>query len=198
MAKNDPDKFFEVAALEIINTIDSHSLEHDATLADLQRSIFEFLEISISKLMWNTTYKKHVWQSVKALSSKLEDVLHANGISDLTQLDKLYWSLIHRFSYFLEIAGSELDHEAYLEIEKDLEQKKLAMFVLEEQEIFLLPKLDYLKRYVFDGHAKSHARNNFGIISEDIIPTRKIAQAKKNNTEISRISTQVTTQLPVS
>ncbi len=179
MAKSDPDKFFEMVSLDLINTIDSQSQEHDATLSELQRSIFEFLEISISKLMWNTTYKKHIWQSFKAISIKLEDLLHANGVSDLTQLDKLYWSLVHRFTYFLEIAGSELDHEAYLDIEKDLDQKKLPILALEEQEIFLTPKLQHLKSAVFDGHAKSHARNNFGIISEDIVPTKKLAAHKQ-------------------
>ena len=178
MAKKDPDKFFEIAALELISTIDSQSQEHDATVADLQRSIFEFLDVSLNKLMWNTTYKKHVWQSVKAIAVKLEDLLHANAISDMTVLDKHYWTLIHKFTYFLEIAGSELDHEAYLEIEKDLDQIKLSMFVLEEQEIFLTSKANYLKRFVFDGHAKSHARNNFGIISEDILPTKKLAQTQ--------------------
>lgn len=171
--KSDPDRFVDAAALDVIKAIDNQSQEHDVPLYELQRTIAEFLTVSINKLLWSPSYKKYNWQAFKAIAVKLEDFLNANMIPNVTFLNKLYWALIERFSYFLTLSGSELTNEEYLEIEKDLDNKKLLIFALDEQEMFIMPKVTYLKNYVFHGHAKSHAKN-FGIITEEIVPLKKV------------------------
>ena len=77
-----------------------------------------------NKLMWNTAYKKHVWQSFKATVTKLEDLLHSNLISDVAMLDKFIGINSQIFIFFRD-GRIGIDHEAYLEMRKGLEQKEI-------------------------------------------------------------------------
>ena len=141
----------------------------DISIKDFQYTVSQFLEVTLSKLIWSPKDQEAIWQSVKLLSLALEE-LARNNIITSDNLDKHYWTLICRFTDdFLSIAGAELNQECYEAINKDLANEKLSLWCLEERETYITPKAEYLKRAIVSAEVRSRAFSA-GLIT-DIIPS---------------------------
>lgn len=158
--KKNPKDFFDALSHEILDTFhqDVPSLQNEDISADeLRKTIIRFLECSVAKLIWSPDEHGKVWQNVKTIAKHFETLVEYNIITDSNDLDDLYWSLIHRFCYFLQLASPELPVEFYEEIKNDLASTELLLLELEEQEELIETKRDCLTQAIFEGQARKQA-----------------------------------------
>ncbi len=166
--KLNPELFVDKLSYEIIDELYFSQEERDASIEKLQQSISEFLEVIINRLAWSPIVEKDIWEYIKLLSCQLQALADNNIISGMDMLDKHYWALIHRFSYFLKLTGSDISINTYDKILNDLETKFIPLLHIDEQEDFLTTKKSYLRSEIFAARTKAMAKFN-GIICEDII-----------------------------
>lgn len=152
---------------DIAHTQSSYSSD-DIALTELQQSIGKFLEVTLGKLIWCATDQQEVWKSVKDISYNLELLLVNNSIANVETLDELYWTLIHRFCYFLNVAGNQLKQECYHTIQEDLTHKRFTLWASPEREAYITSKEDHFKQALLDSEVRSRAWQA-GMIS-DYIP----------------------------
>lgn len=158
--KRDPKEFFDTLSHEILDTLhqDVPNLQEvDISADELRQTIIRFLECSVSKLIWSPDEYGKIWQNVKKISKQFELLVEYNVITDQNDLDDLYWSLIHRFCYFLQLASPELPVEFYEEIKNDLASAEMLLLELEEQEELIESKRDCLTQAIFEGQARKQA-----------------------------------------
>jgi len=157
--KKNPQEFFDSLSMEILNTIENDLpiIHEDISCDELRQAIVRFLEIALGKLIWNPEEHEKIWESVKTISKQLESLMECNIINDANDLDDLYWSLIHRFCFFLEIASPELPVEFYEKMKNDLATQQLLLLELEEQEELIETKGNYLMQAILQGQAKKQA-----------------------------------------
>ena len=148
--KKSPQEFFDVLSQEIIETLqhDLPMLSDDISTEELRNTLVRFLEIGINKLVWHPEEHDKIWGSVKAISRQLEALMENNIIDDANDLDDLYWTLIHRFSYFIDIAHESLPAKFFETIKTDIASEQLLLVELEEQEALITSKRDHLLHIV--------------------------------------------------
>jgi hypothetical protein len=164
--KEKPREFLDTLSHEIVENLQKESelITEDISVEQLRQSIVRFLELCITKLVWSPEDHEAIWDSVKKISRQCEVLIDRNIISDSSDLDDLYWSLIHRFCFFVDITGSDLPIEFYEKIRNDIASQQLLLLELEEQEKSIEPKMAHLKRALFNGEAKKRALDN-GIVA---------------------------------
>ncbi len=93
----------------------------------------------------------------------MEQFLDKKLLSDVDAFDDLCWSLIHRFCYFIDIAGPDISQDTFIAIVNDIATQKLVLFAIEEQEDLMLSKKDFLLKkiktfcpYEYPTHAKDY------------------------------------------
>lgn len=150
--KKDPELFLN----NISQTITSIAQEEIA-IEQLRMACIRFLEIGLSKIAWNIEDFEGSWSSFKELSIHLARLVECNIIDDPSDLDDLYWSLLTRYMYFLEIYATAIPLFFYENLEKELIDQFPSLFLLEEQESFLETKKDYFMRAILECKAKSSA-----------------------------------------
>ena len=157
--KENPEEALEQFADKIytLTSTQTNCAEQDCTSAELQEAIAQFLEISISKLIWSHYDQVDIWRSVKLMGQQLETLTRAGLLKNSEVLDELYWTLITRFCYFLELSGTELNQEFYQVARHDIIQEKELLWSLPEQEAFITPKKKYLERALLAAQTKARA-----------------------------------------
>lgn len=127
-----------------------------------QGVIVRFVDNALSKLIWDPEEKRNTWDSFKCLGSQLE-LLYSEGIlSEHETLNHLLWSLIYRYSYFIELWGSALAVKDY---DQMLEELSAIHFLhYGEQEEAITKKAEALTSALNMGKAKALAYNK-GILS---------------------------------
>jgi|GEM_PF-1501577 hypothetical protein len=126
----------------------------EVTMELLRQTLVRFLEVGLSKLVWSPHEAEKSWESVKTLSQQLATLMEYNIIGDLNDLDDLYWSLLHRYRYFIELHGSDIDLAFYQKIKADITAKNVMLLELEEQETFIESKASCLLSTVLAQEAK--------------------------------------------
>ncbi len=120
----------------------------------LRQTLVRFLEVGLGKLVWSPKDPEQSWQSVKNISDRLATLMEQNVIGDLNDLDDLYWSLLHRYRYFLEIHGSDLSLAFYQKLKAEITESKISLLDLAEQESFIESKASCLLHTVLAQEAK--------------------------------------------
>lgn len=163
--KEKPREFLDTLSHDIIENLqkDTELITEDISIEQLRQSIVRFLEMCVTKLVWSPEDHEAIWDSVKKISKQFEVLIDRTIITDSSDLDDLYWSLIHRFCFFVDITGSDLPIEFYEKIRNDIATQQLLLLELDEQEKSIEPKLAHLKRALFNGEAKKRAIDN-GIV----------------------------------
>lgn len=157
--KQDPEKFLD----ELSHTI-TQIAEEEVSIEQLRQTIIRFLETALNKLVWSPENKEKVWESVKTIAQSMSTLMEHNIIDDINDLDDLFWTLVHRFCFFIELTSAELPITFYEKIKKDIASQQLLLFELEEQESFIESKTDCLMRTVMTCEAKKRAHDK-GIIT---------------------------------
>lgn len=141
---------------------------YDIPVSELQRTVKEFLEIALSKIIWSVEDQHEIWTSVKCIADQLQILLVHGVLEDMCSLDELYWTLISRFSYFLSMA-EELDPSCLEAMEQDLLHADLPLWNLPESEEFITTKLEYVQHAVLSAKIRSKAYQA-GMITDRIAP----------------------------
>lgn len=163
LLKDRADSFYTETAEHILTTI--KAAEANGSLHDVQKSLTTFLEHSFSKLIWNPREHDDIWKTIKLLGSKCELLYHFGCLASMDDVNRLVWSLLYRFGYFIDCAGSQLPLEFYQNIRDDIKKEPLPFLHFEESEKWLIPKNGYLTNLLDKGEIKAHAYKQ-GILSD--------------------------------
>ena len=155
--KKEPKKFLHNLSQEIVEKINKESKIADTkvNVEHVRQSLVRFLEQGIGKLIWSPEDHTNIWENFYRTTKKISEL--SEVIDDVDSLDDLYWSLIHRFCFFLELTGHELPVEFYKDFKIKLSAAKLSMFQIEEQEKAITSKESKLIQALFESEARSMA-----------------------------------------
>jgi hypothetical protein len=138
--------------------------QEEIALEQLRTSLVRFLEIGISKLMWDPSDYTATWKHVKELSAALTRLMETKIIDDSADLDDIFWSLIQRYMFFIKINAPQIPLDFYEKIEQDLASNNLLLVSLDEQESFIETKKAYCMRILMDCKTRVVAYNH-GILT---------------------------------
>lgn len=152
------------AAVEQAYSLDAELIN----IEKLRQTIVRFLEVTMNQIIWSPRDGVGVWSSVKQIANNLHDLLDADIFDDPDDLNDLYWSLMHRFCFFLDLHGAGMPIDVYEAIQSDLNANSIALLTLEEQEEFMETKANRLSRVVAENVAKIKAQQH-GLVPKEII-----------------------------
>lgn len=150
--RREPEKFLEHLADNVVR-ITQTEIEADK----LRGTMIRFLELALSKIVWSPEDQEQTWESVKTIAANLGGLFEHTILEDVNDLDDLFWSLIHRYTYFIEITGSSLSVPFFEYIKNDIHQSNLLFLNLEEQDEFIESKRRYLQRVLMQAEVKARA-----------------------------------------
>lgn len=150
--KSEPELFLNTIALHILDI-----MQEEVQIEKLRNTLVRFLELAIGKLVWSPDDQEKTWHSVKDISLSLAALFENSILDDVNDLDDLFWSLIHRYSFFLELTGSMLQESFYTHVKHALRDENLLILTLQEQDDFVESKAHYLQRVLFQAEVKSRA-----------------------------------------
>lgn len=157
--KSDPEIFLDQLSEDIAQVA-----QEEVSMQQLKQTTIRFLEVALSKLIWSPNDQTKTWDNVKSVSNQLAALLEANIVEDLDALDDLYWTLIHRYCFFIDLTSTSLNVETYDQIKNDITNSQLLLFETEEQQEYMESKAECLSRTVLLGKAKKEAYNHGLII----------------------------------
>ncbi len=140
--------------------------DRDISIREFQHCVHYFLTKGLSLLIWNPDEQEDAWHIMLALASTLEECASRNLI-DTDMLDDLNWTLLHKFSSFLEIAATELAPSFFDAARTSLQTENRALFDADEREVYITTKGDYLANILIKAetisrlHATGHYTGNF-------------------------------------
>jgi hypothetical protein len=135
----------------------------------LQSLVIRFIEMALSKVMWDHTSYESVWESVLAIANSIQ-LLGVNGtIAFIEDLDDVFWSLTYRFCYFLNIIGSIFPTSFYEEIESDIDNGLVFFLELPELDKGITPKKQVLKNALFKAKIKAIAFEKKGLFTNQTV-----------------------------
>jgi len=145
------------------------AIEEKEMIQRLRSIVIRFLELSLSKVMWNQTAYESIWESILTIANGLQ-LLAVNGILDhMDDLDDLLWSLTHRICFFLDVAGSYLPTAFYENIENDIANGLVFFLELPEQDEGIKTKKEVLVNALIKAKVKAIAFEKQGIFTDQII-----------------------------
>lgn len=150
--KTNPEQFLNDLTQRIVT-----ATSQEVSIEQLRQVIIRFLEVGLSKLIWSPKDEEKTWESVKTISHNIASLMEYNIIDDLSDVDALYWTLVHRYRYFLELHSTDMPVACYQKIKNDMVNQKLFLFELEEQESFLPTKLTCLLNTLLTQAGKKQA-----------------------------------------
>lgn len=146
-----------------------NSKQENISIERFRQIIIKFLELSLSKCIWDKNAYEGIWDSVISIANNVQ-LLADHGIIDhADDLDDLLWSLTHRFCFFLDLVGSSLPLTFYEHIESDLNSKVIAFLEAEEQDDGIKTKKTFFAEALIKAKAKAFAFEKKGIISDQLI-----------------------------
>jgi len=160
LLKRDPTVFLDQAAHKILTDV--------AEMNELQNRLAQLLVLAISKLVWNPKEKLDVWNLMTAIGTRLS-MLYDLGLVSRDDLNLLTWTLINRFNYFIDCAGSQLSEDFYKKIQEEVVADKYPFITLTENEPELMSKKEFiLQHLVLRGLGKSQAFS-MGFLSDQLM-----------------------------
>lgn len=150
--KRDPNSFLQTISNEIVGLA-----QEEFTRGQIRQDIIRFCEIALSKMIWNPQDHIKTWDITKKISNQLASLLEHNILDDVNDLDDLYWTLLHRYCYFIELTHTDMPLHFFDDIKNDINSQKSILFALEEQDLIVAPKIECFKHTLM--HAEAQARS---------------------------------------
>ena len=157
----DPLGFFDHISKELDEKINRNVISPERARATLVK----FLNSSLDKVIWSPDDQERTWDSLKKIGRSIEYLQATQVIPDHLDANDLYWSLIERYCYFLELVGTKLNLETIQYIKRDIAEKNVPWLLASEQEKGITTKLERLAQSVIETEARILAKNN-GIFTE--------------------------------
>jgi hypothetical protein len=150
--RNSPTEFIDGLA-EQLAAVQQEEME----IARLRFTFMTFLEVHLSKLIWAPDDQVGTWELVKSIAQNCSLLVEKEIIDDLNDLDDLYWTLVHRYSHFLDLTHTLLSDELFTTVKRDITQGNLLLFELEEQDSYIEKRSECLLGAVMFAEAKKKA-----------------------------------------
>jgi hypothetical protein len=131
-------------------------------------SLLRMLTSSCDKVVWSPSDQEQTWASFKTIGSSIERLHNKKVIPDDLDTNDLYWSLVERYAYFLDLVGSQLTLETCEKIKQDIREHKITWLQAPEQETGLQTKVERLAEVLLETEAKIRA-GSFGLITDGVI-----------------------------
>ncbi len=151
-----------------INQIDTNK-EQYYMKERFRNLLIRFIEITISKLIWDSKHYQNIWGSVLSIANNLVRLAEHKILDHMDDLDDMLWSLTIRFNYFLTLVGSTLPTDFYEEIENDIANGSAFFLELEEQDQGIVSKKESLLKTLLNAKAKSFAFHETGLFSDQSV-----------------------------
>lgn len=166
LCKTDPESFLGGLSNQIFTVVahESDIVTSAVGKEQIRQLMVRFFELGISKLVWSPSDHKEIWDSVKSIGEQLANLHERKVISQADDLDDLYWSLVHRFCYFIDLSGEDLPLQFYATVKKDVAEHAATFLVLEEQESAIETKAQTLAQALMHGEARARARDRGMVI----------------------------------
>ncbi len=155
LLKEQPEEFIQKTAQQITQSVQFANTNY--VVRELQAAVTQFLLTAINKLIWHPREKGDSWRMMTAIANQIQDFFEAHLIANYEDLNILIWSLIYRFGFFIECAGSQLTPDVYKIMQNEIQEKKHAWLLLREQESEITSKESYLMSIIMRGITKSEA-----------------------------------------
>jgi len=120
-------------------------ITRNETIVDIQPLFVRFIDTTINKLMWNIKDPDTIWATTKGIATELEALYDKEFIGEFSDLDDLYWTLIHRFAVFLDLSATKLSLELLHEMHNEVVNGNLVFLSVQEQEPYLQTKKQVLE-----------------------------------------------------
>ena len=159
-----PVQFFEDLSKELSTKIAVQNTTPDRVRFTLLR----LLTSACDKIVWSPTDQAQTWASFKTIGTTLEQLHQKKVIPDELDTNDLYWSLVERYAYFMELVGSQLSMETCEKIKQDLRDNKIAWLETPEQEAGLQTKIERLAEALIETEAKIQASKH-GLITDGVL-----------------------------
>jgi hypothetical protein len=168
---NAPDTFLATLAEELakyyqqeIDQIKKQQ-QQDEIRERLRHTVIKFFETALSKCIWAPQVYESIWKSFLGIANGLQ-LLGTHGIiNHMDDLDDLFWSLVHRFAFFLDLTGSSLPVSFYEEAEHDIHNNAVFFLEYKEQDEGITSKKETLAEAFLQAKARAIAYEKKGIIS---------------------------------
>jgi hypothetical protein len=131
----------------------------------LRGMIIRILETMLSKTVWQPQDPETIWPSFAGIAHGLSILASENIVDNMDDLDDLFWSLTHRFCFFLDIAGGTLPFNIYEQIENDLAARSVFFLEFKEQDGGITTKKETLATALLHAKARAFAYEKKGIHS---------------------------------
>ena len=131
----------------------------------LRDMLIKFFELSLSKAMWYVREREDVWQTFVDLSNQLYNLGNCGVIDHSDDLDDLFWSLVLRYCFFIDLMGPQLPLTFYDEVEQALENKSVSFLELGELDKSIMSKKDILLENLLVAKVRALAFAKKGIMA---------------------------------
>jgi hypothetical protein len=167
-----PDFFIGLLAKDLVfffkddvYNIRTFSQEQEMFHARFRTMIIKFYEVLISKVLWAPQDGVAIWQSFIVIANHIQELAQYGIITHMDDLDDLFWSLIHRFCFCLDIIGSIIPLDFYTKVEESLAAEAVLFLEYPEQDPDIITKKDTLINALLQAKTKAVAYVQNGLLS---------------------------------
>lgn len=153
--KNDPETTLRTLAHSLYDIV-TPTEDRDISIRELQHAYHYFCARGLGNLVWSPSEQSETWFLVKTLAKQLEKCTEYN-LLDEEMLDDLFWVLLDRFAFFIDLCASDLDQHFFDTVYYDLKTEKAALWLAQEREEFITTKLAFLQNVLMEAEIKSRA-----------------------------------------
>lgn len=161
--QEDPIGFFDHLSKELNETIHTQAISPERA----RNTLIKFFNSALDKAIWSPDDQLGTWHSFKKIGATIEYLHTIRVIPDRFDANDLYWSLVERYCYFLELVGTKLKLETLQAIKQDIMTSTPSWLMTEEQEAGITNKLEKLARVIAATETRVIAHNN-GIFTETV------------------------------
>jgi len=162
--KLDPMGFFD----QLTRSVEKRAERYYIPPERLRAVLVRFIDGALGKLIWCPQDQEETWKSFKRIGLQLTELKNLRVITDSYDLNDLYWSLIERYCYFMELTGAELKSTVCRKMKTELFSGALPWLALREQEEALETKGERLARTLVATEFKAQA-NEKGLLEKTIL-----------------------------
>lgn len=149
--RQNPTEFLYDVSSSIVNIAQEEMMQDQ-----LRQAIIRFCDIALSKLVWDPASQEQTWDIAKNIADQLAVFLKYNILDDTNDLDDLYWTLLNRYCYFMEIVATDMPSSFYAAVRNDIRSNPTVIFALEEQDYIVESKLSYMQRTLIEAETAAY------------------------------------------
>ncbi|MFA6527473.1 MAG: hypothetical protein WCT20_03555 [Candidatus Babeliales bacterium] len=131
----------------------------------LRMGINKFLELALSKLVWSPKFPETIWPSFLNIADKLQLLGVHKIIDHMDDMDDLFWTLTHRFCFFLDLTGGALPVAVHDVIEQQLATKAVYFLEMKEQDQGITSKKEILAGALLKSRMRAIAFERKGFVA---------------------------------